>query len=268
MKTRIIAAAVLVPLMLLIVLVAPKIVAAVVFGVLVAIGAYELLYCTDLVRHSRLVAYSSVMAFAVCLWSYFGAVHAYAVIGILLFFIALFAEMMRDHVKVRIEMLALCIVAGLVIPYLLSALIRILMLKVGKYLILIPFVAGFMNDTGAYFVGIRFGKHKLAPVVSPNKTIEGLLGGLAGSIVGMLLYSLILLLLNFEVNFGLAIVYGLLASAAGTFGDLCFSVIKRQTGIKDYGNLIPGHGGVLDRFDSIVTVAPLMEALLVLLPLV
>ena len=125
MKTRIIAAAVLVPLMLLIVLVAPKIVAAVVFGVLLAIGAYELLYCTDLVRHPRLVAYSSVMAFAVCLWSYFGAVHAYAVIGILLFFIALFAEMMRDHVKVRIEMLALCIVAGLVIPYLLSALIQI-----------------------------------------------------------------------------------------------------------------------------------------------
>ena len=74
MKTRIIAAAVLVPLMLLIVLVAPKIVAAVVFGVLVAIGAYELLYCTDLVRHPRLVAYSSVMAFAGCMWSCCGAV--------------------------------------------------------------------------------------------------------------------------------------------------------------------------------------------------
>ena len=268
MKTRVIAAAVLVPVMLLIVLAAPKIVAAVVFGLLLAIGAYELLYGTELVRHPRLVAYSAAMAFAVCLWSYFGAVHAYAVLGILIFFIALFAEMMSDHVKIRIEMLALCIVAGLVIPYLLSALIRILMLKVGKYLILIPFVAGFMNDTGAYFVGIRYGKHKLAPVVSPNKTIEGLLGGLVGSIVGMLLYSLILMLLNFEVNFGLAILYGLLASAAGTFGDLCFSVIKRQTGIKDYGTLIPGHGGVLDRFDSIVTVAPLMEALLVLLPLV
>ena len=268
MKTRVIAAAVLVPLALLIVLVAPKIVAALVFGALLSIGAYELLYGTELVRHPRLVAYSAVMAFAVSMWSYFGAVHAYAVVGILIFFIVLFAEMMSDHVKVRVEMLALCFVAGLVVPYLLSALIRILMLKVGKYLILIPFVAGFMNDTGAYFVGIRYGKHKLAPVVSPNKTIEGLLGGLAGSIVGMLLYSLILLLLNFEVNFGLAIVYGLLGSAAGTFGDLCFSVIKRQTGIKDYGNLIPGHGGVLDRFDSIVTVAPLMEALLVLLPLV
>ena len=268
MKTRVIAAAVLVPLALLIVLVAPKIVAAVVFGALLAIGAYEMLYGTELVRHPRLVAYSAVMAFAVSMWSYFGAVHAYAVVGILIFFIALFAEMMSDHVKVRVEMLALCFVAGLVVPYLLSALIRILMLKVGKYLILIPFVAGFMNDTGAYFVGIRYGKHKLAPVVSPNKTIEGVLGGLAGSIVGMLLYSLILMLLNCEVNFGLAIVYGLLASATGTFGDLCFSVIKRQTGIKDYGNLIPGHGGVLDRFDSIVTVAPLMEALLVLLPLV
>ncbi len=268
MKTRVIAAAVLVPLLLLIVLVAPKIIAALVFGVLLAIGAYELLYRTGMVRHVRLVVYSALMAFMVSLWSYFGAVHAYAVIGILVFFMLLFAEMMADHIKVRFEMLAICVFGGLIVPYLLSALIRILMLKVGKYMILIPFVAGFMNDTGAYFVGMRFGKHKLAPVVSPNKTIEGVAGGLAGSIVGMLIYAFVLYLLNFDVNFGVAIVYGLLGSAAGTFGDLCFSVIKRQTGIKDYGNLIPGHGGVLDRFDSIVTVAPLMEALLVLLPLV
>ncbi len=266
MKTRIIAAAVLIPVALLIVLVADKIVAALVFGLLLAVGAYELLYRTGLVRHTRLVIYSAVMAFLVSLWSYFGAVHAYAVIGILLFFILLFAEMMADHIKVRFQMLAICVFGGLIVPYLLSALVRILMLKVGKYMILIPFVAGFMNDTGAYFVGMRFGKHKLAPVVSPNKTIEGVVGGLAGSVVGMLIYALILHLLNFNVNFGIAILYGLLGSAAGTFGDLCFSVIKRQTGIKDYGNLIPGHGGVLDRFDSIVTVAPLMEALLALLP--
>ena len=68
------------------------------------------------------------------------------------------------------------------------------------------------------------------------------------------------------MNYLLALLYGLVGSLAGVFGDLCFSAIKRQTGIKDYGNLIPGHGGVLDRFDSVTTVAPLMEALLVLLP--
>lgn len=268
MKTRVIAAAVLVPVLLLIVLVAPKIIGAVVLGLLMVSAAYELLYRTGLVRHTRLVLYACAMAFAVCMWSYFGAVHTYLVIGVCIFMVVLFAEMMANHIKVRFEMLAMCAVAGLVVPYLLSALIRILIMKLGRYVILIPFVAGFMNDAGAYFVGLRFGKHKLAPVVSPNKTIEGVAGGLAGSVIGMLLYALVLLLLKFKVNFGFAILYGLLASAAGTFGDLCFSVIKRQTGIKDYGNLIPGHGGALDRFDSMILVAPLMEVLLTLLPLV
>ena len=70
------------------------------------------------------------------------------------------------------------------------------------------------------------------------------------------------------MNYGIALLYGIVGSLAGTFGDLCFSVIKRQTGIKDYGNLIPGHGGVLDRLDSLVMVAPLMEAFLLLIPVV
>ena len=121
----------------------------------------------------------------------------------------------------------------------------------------------------AYFVGTKYGKHKLSPVVSPNKTIEGLLGGLAFASVGMLVYAFILdLPLQFDVNYGLALLYGVAGSLVGTFGDLCFSVVKRQTGIKDYGNLIPGHGGVLDRLDSMTLVAPLMEAFLLTIPMV
>ena len=269
MKTRIIAGSVLVIVLLVLVMAAPKWLAAVVFGLLLAIEAYELLFRTGLVRHPRLVIYSAVMAFAVTMWSYFDAVHAYAVIGILVFFVLLFAEMMADYIKVRFNMVCMCVMAGLVVPYLLSALIRILTLKVGRYLILIPFIVAYANDAGAYFVGLKFGKHKLAPVISPKKTIEGLGGGLICAVVGMLLYAVILqVAFSFRVNFGYALLYGLLGGGLGVFGDLCFSVIKRQTGIKDYGNLIPGHGGVLDRFDSVVTVAPLMEALLTLLPLV
>ena len=85
----------------------------------------------------------------------------------------------------------------------------------------------------------------------------------------MLLYAFILdVPLRFDVSYGAAIVYGLFGSIVGELGDLCFSVIKRQTGIKDYGNLVPGHGGVLDRFDSIMAVAPLMEALMLVMPIV
>jgi phosphatidate cytidylyltransferase len=269
MKTRIIAAAVLVPILFLIVLIADKAVAAVVMGALLAIGSYELLYRTGLIRRPRLVIYSSVMAFAVSIWSYLEAVHAYFLLLMAVYFILMFSEIMMDHVKVRFEMLGICFFSGVILPYMLSSLVRILMMSIGRYVILIPFVVAFMSDAGAYFVGIKFGKHKLAPVLSPNKTIEGVLGGFAGAIIGMLLYTLIMdLLLKFNANYAVALLYGILGSAAGTFGDLCFSVIKRQTGIKDYGNLIPGHGGVLDRFDSLVMVAPLMEALLLLIPVI
>ena len=270
MKTRILAAAVLVPVLLVLVLFAPKMISAVVFAILMAIGAYELLYRTHLLQRPRLVIYSAAMAFAVIMWSYAGAVHAYLLLGLMAFTFLLFAEMMIDHVKVRIEMIGLCYLAGVIVPFLLGSLVRILTMQIGRYVILIPFVVGFLSDAGAYFVGIKFGRHKLAPVVSPNKTIEGALGGLVSAMAGMLIYTLILDLFfaQLQLNYGMAILYGLCGSLVGIFGDLCFSIIKRQTGIKDYGNLIPGHGGVLDRFDSLMMVAPLMEALLLIAPVV
>ena len=266
MKTRIIAAAVLVPILLLIVLVADKIIAAILFGLMMAIGAYELLYRTGLVRHMRLVLYSCAMAFGITMWSYAGAVHAYLLIAIMLFCMVLFGEMMLDHIRVRFHMISMCVVAGFLIPYMLGAIIRILSMNLGRYLILIPFVVAFLSDAGAYFIGRKFGSHKLAPVVSPNKTVEGALGGVAFAVVGAIVYTIILHFLDFRVNYFVAILYGILGSIVGMFGDLCFSIVKRQTGIKDYGNLIPGHGGILDRFDSMVFVAPLIEVLLYLLP--
>ena len=268
MKTRIIAAAILVPLLFLLVLVAPIPMAAVVFGILLAIGVYEFLYRTGLVLRIRLVIYSAVAAFLVSIWSCYDAVRAYLLLGLVVYFILLFSEIMLDHVKVPFELIGLSFVAGFVIPYMLSALIRILAGNNGRYFVLLPFTIAFMSDAGAYFVGLRFGHHKLAPVISPNKTIEGVLGGLAFSLVSVLIYAVILQFgLKFRVNYGLALLYGILGSAVGVVGDLCFSVIKRQTGIKDYGVLIPGHGGFLDRFDSMVLVAPLTEALLLILPL-
>jgi len=268
MKTRIIAAAVLLPVLLLALLWLPEIVATIGFSLLMAIAVYEMLYRTKLIRSGRLVIYSAVMAAAFGIWSYFGAVEAYGQLLLLVFCIALFSEMMRNHIKIRFETIAMCFVAGTVVPYMLSALIRILMMHNGRHVVLIPFVIAFLSDAGAYFAGLKFGKHKLAPVVSPNKTLEGVLGGLVASVVGMLIYALVMqLAMKYRVNYALAILYGVSGCLAGVFGDLCFSAIKRQTGIKDYGNLIPGHGGVLDRFDSMMMVAPLVEALLILLPL-
>ena len=101
----------------------------------------------------------------------------------------------------------------------------------------------------------------------PTPSDDDVIGGVIGAMAGMLIFRIVLqLCFDFQIRYWLVPVYGLLGSLAGVFGDLCFSVIKRQTGIKDYGNLIPGHGGILDRFDSTMVVGPLAEILLILLP--
>ena len=268
MKTRVIAAAVLLPLLLIIVLILPKIFTAILFGAMAALAAYELLHGTALVRHARLIAYSMVMAFLVSMWSCFGKEYPIAVLGVLLYTALLFGEMMASHVKIQFEKIAYCLAAGLLIPFLLTSLVRIHAVKrTGNYFIMIPFILAFLSDTGAYFAGRAFGQHKLAPVISPNKTIEGVVGGVLGAMLGMIVYTLILqVFFKFRVDYLCALFYGLVGSLGGVFGDLCFSCIKRQTGIKDYGKLIPGHGGILDRFDSMMIVGPLVEALLLLLP--
>ena len=267
MKTRVIAAAVLLPLLLIAVLFLPKIVTAVIFGALAAIAAYELLYRTDLVKEVRLVAYSAVIAFGVSLWSLYGKQYTWAMIGILVLFAALFGEMMASHVKISFEKVAYCLAAGLLLPYLLTSIVRIHSWPLGRRYVFIPFILAFLSDTGAYFAGRAFGKHKLAPVISPHKTVEGVVGGVLGAIFGMLIFCLVMQLgFKMQVNYLYAVLYGVVGSLGAVFGDLCFSVIKRQTGMKDYGNLIPGHGGVLDRFDSMMVVGPLTELLLLLLP--
>jgi phosphatidate cytidylyltransferase len=269
MKKRIISAAVLVPLLLLILFAAPKWATAVLFSVVTGLAAFELTFGTGLVKHPRLMIYTVLVAFAMPLWCNFGMNPLWGNAGLLLFVLLMFMEMMLSNLRLKLSKVAICFVGGILLPYLLSSIVRIMALSAGRYLILIPFVVAFMSDTGAYFVGCRFGKHKLAPEISPNKSVEGVFGGMAFAMLSMLLYCLILsVAFKCKVNYAFAIIYGLVGSIAGVFGDLCFSVIKRQTGIKDYGNLIPGHGGALDRFDSMHVVAPLMELLLMVLPVV
>ena len=268
MKTRLILAAILLPLLLTVILVLPKVLTAILFGILSALVAYELLANTGLVKQTRLLIYSMVAAFCVSIWSYCGMSYAWGVLGLLAFLSLLFMEMMIGQMKLRLSKIALCLVGGLLMPYLLCSLVRLQAGDVtGRFYIMLPFVVAFLSDSGAYFIGKFLGKHQLAPLISPKKTIEGAVGGLATGIIGMLIYGLLLdFAFGFTVNYFYAMIYGLVGGLAGMFGDLWFSAIKRQTGIKDFGTILPGHGGVLDRFDSMMTVGPLLEILVVLLP--
>lgn len=267
MKTRILAAVVLLPLLFVIVLVLPAVWTGVLFGILAAIGAYELLWRTGLAKNPRLVAYAALMALFIGVHGGLRMSPVWMMLAVFLFSAAVLSELLLSSAKEPFAKIAYTFVAGLVVPMLLLALGRIRSGMYGKFLVLIPFVLAFLSDTGAYFAGRAFGKHKLAPVISPNKTVEGVIGGVVGAMIGMVIYCLVLKFgFHFRVNFLYALIYGLFGSLAAVFGDLCFSAIKRQTGIKDYGNLIPGHGGALDRFDSMTVVAPLAELLMILLP--
>jgi phosphatidate cytidylyltransferase len=209
-----------------------------------------------------------VMALWTVLWCGLGIGYVWLLLSAIVFWVLLFGEMMLSDMKLTFDKTALCLIAGLVLPLLFGSVVRIHAGEHGRFFILIPFAMAFLSDTGAYFAGMKFGKHKLAPVISPKKTVEGVVGGVAAAMVGMLIYCVVLqLFFDMQPNYIAALLYGFVGAFGGVFGDLCFSVIKRQTGIKDYGNLIPGHGGILDRFDSMMVVGPLAEVLLLLLPL-
>lgn len=267
MKTRIIAALVLIPVLLAVLFVAPPILVAIVVGIVCAIGAYELLKRTGMVKNFRLVCYSMLAAFCVPVLCQF-SMHAWiGQLGIFLFTVLLFAEILISRGRLPFSEACICYIGGLLIPYMLSSLVRIMGDGSGRNVILIPFILAYMADTGAYFIGCAFGRHKLAPNISPKKSVEGLFGGILFAVLGMLVYCLIMdKVFQSNVNYLYAITYGIVGALTGTFGDLSFSAVKRQAGIKDYGNLIPGHGGVLDRFDSVIFVAPLTEFLLMALP--
>lgn len=145
------------------------------------------------------------------------------------------------------------------IPLALSCLLRLRLMPYGSGLVLIPLVAAFSSDSLALFAGMALGRHKLAPLVSPKKTVEGSIGGLVGGMAGMVIFRIIFFLCTeIPLNIIWCVVLGLVGAAMGQMGDLVFSTIKREFGIKDYGKLLPGHGGVLDRFDSVIFAAPVL----------
>jgi len=130
----------------------------------------------------------------------------------------------------------------------------------GAKLIILVFALMWVNDTFAYLTGRLLGKHKLYERISPGKTIEGSLGGLVFTLLGIVIFSHYTSWLPMKEAVGM----GLIAVVIGTLGDLCESMLKRQAGVKDSGNLIPGHGGILDRFDSVMFAVPFVFVYLLL----
>lgn len=218
-------------------------------------------------KHSQVLQLASmILAFGMSLASARDAYGIYWMRAmVLLGVVVLFAILLRYHEKIGFTEVAGAYFGGIVIPYLLMSLVRMFTMTEinGKLYILIPLLAAWGSDTFALFAGMAFGKHKLAPVISPKKTIEGSIGGIVGAIALMLFYGVCVnAFSDTKLSLLLCFVIGLFGAILGQVGDLSFSIVKRKSGIKDYGKIFPGHGGVLDRFDSIIFVAPAVELLL------
>ncbi len=270
MVTRIMVAVVLAPLFFVVLFFLDPIFLAVLLAAICAIASFELLRATGVAHHNGMYIFSAITAAAIPMgvWAGYGdivfQVSALALMAAL-FFIAI---RLYDREKaVRFEDILVCFFGGLMIPMFLSALVLLKGMEHGRYLVLLPVICAFLTDAGAYFAGVFLGKHRGITRVSPNKSLEGYVGGILSGGLFMLLYGAILRqFAQIDVSFPIMALYGLLGSAITELGDLSFSLIKRQFKVKDYGTLLPGHGGMLDRFDSMIFAAPLLLLLVELLP--
>ena len=269
MKQRILVAVVGIPLLLLVLCWAPHWATAALLAALGIIGAHELLAAVCGPEKTRQLWVLAGALAVLTVFSTYAGLDAYKktvlaaapwllCAGVALLFFLAVRWYGREN-AIAFQDICTVLLGGVAIPLAMSCLLRLRLLTYGGGLVLMPLVAAFMSDSAALFTGMACGKHKLAPKASPKKTVEGAVGGLVGGVLGMIVFRIVFFFVTVEpLPIGWCMVIGLAGAFMGQLGDLSFSIIKRQFGIKDYGRLLPGHGGVLDRFDSVIFAAPVV----------
>ncbi|MDE7219458.1 MAG: phosphatidate cytidylyltransferase [Oscillospiraceae bacterium] len=267
MRSRIFVAVVGVPILLYIVLWGHPLLLLFALALLAGVGGWELYRCVSKERDGFL---SAVAVFIPCLTVGFCySCPDYVGAWFLLSTLAVFGYAVCRGGAVRFDQIAAVLFGGIAIGYAFAAFLRIYASGVSRAYLLLPFILSFACDTFAYFVGLALGRHKLAPRVSPKKTVEGSIGGLLGNLVCGLLFVFVMKKWFYgasgTLSYGAMAVLSLFCGVVAQLGDLSFSLIKREFGVKDYGKIFLAHGGVLDRFDSVLFVAPTLAALMELM---
>lgn len=225
------------------------------------IGLYEFYKVFKIEKTLGIIGYVFAIVYYLALLFYKGSVNGALFLAIELMVVA--GVYVLQYPKYNTEQVFVSILGLLYLPMMLSYIYQIRIAEDGLFSMWLIFLCSWGCDTCAYCVGVLFGKHKLAPVLSPKKSIEGAVGGVAGAAILGALYAWAvgshLSIENAPLIFAIICAVGAVISQ---FGDLIASGIKRQHNIKDYGKLIPGHGGILDRFDSVIFTAPMIYALL------
>lgn len=225
------------------------------------IGLFEFYRVFKIEKSLGIVGYIFAIVYYLALLFYKGHVNGALFLAIELMIAA--GVYVLQYPKYNTEQVFASILGLLYLPMMLSYIYQIRITEDGLFSLWLIFLCSWGCDTCAYCVGVLFGKHKLAPVLSPKKSIEGAIGGVAGAALLGIIYGVVVnnytVMENAPLYFAIICAVGAVISQ---FGDLIASGIKRQHSIKDYGKLIPGHGGILDRFDSVIFTAPLIYALL------
>ena len=236
-------------------------------SVVAALAAYEFTTATRFVTHRYLVVLTVLQAVGV-IWAVayrlppvFWGVWLFSAFA-LAFTPAVFTEKAAGAHEGAAAVFAAFVPSGITALFL-----YLMQLPGGRVLLLSPLVAAWAADSLALLGGMAFGKHKLCPRVSPNKTVEGFFCGILGGAAGMLIFALILRACGHAVSLPLFAAVGAVGAFAGALGDLTFSAVKRSVGIKDFGTFMPEHGGVLDRFDSVLFALPVCVLAFSLFPL-
>lgn len=273
MKSRILTAAVLIIAALAIIFSNNIYVYLVATIVMSSMCCYELLKALKLLKQPFLAAVTLAASIASPILM-LDSLFDYIFPAFVLYFVLFFLSVIVSFNKVDLSGCGILFTMSMIIFVCNSSLIRIVSVFPQDaifYIILLLFSA-FITDSCAFFTGKLIGKHKLIPSVSPNKTIEGSIGGLVGCVIVNVLYtfiySAVFLKDTASVNYIALIIISVVTAFAGMIGDLAASTVKRICGIKDFGNLLPGHGGLLDRLDSMNFTVPAGLALLIIFPII
>lgn len=243
-----------------------------VFTLLVALKAFfELTKATKVRNDSEKVCILEIWG-ALGVLGYYGVLwfantQTYLMLTITLTIVAVLFVYVFQFPKYHANQIMATVFSFIYAPIMISYLYLTRNLENGIYVVWLIFTSSWICDTCAYLTGMAFGKHKLAPVLSPKKSVEGAIGGILGAALVGFIYALVLQKIGIRQDallWGFPLISGI-GAMISQVGDLAASAIKRNFGIKDYGKLIPGHGGIMDRFDSVVFTAPMIYYLAVLL---
>lgn len=274
MKARIITAIVALCLFVPICIFSGTIVFPLAFAVLSMFGTYEMIRCIGAHKKYGYSIPLCVLAVVAPIYCYYSAAlsteNAFSSILVVQFVIMallLLCSVVRRGKDAIPDLATLYMMTS----YVIISFASIVLLRAehnGNYLYLLVFVGSWVSDTGAWFFGRLFGKHKLIPEVSPKKTVEGAIGGALSAGAAFALYGFLVHRMEetLSPNYLILILAGVICAVVSQFGDLIASLVKRHYGIKDYGNVFPGHGGVMDRFDSVLLVSPVLYLLITYIP--